>query len=257
MKTALNFLRALTVISLFSVLGWSQTQPAPTPVVPPRAPGSAPHPGVDPSKMAPTGLAANGGAIANDVYTNTLYGFSMKVPPGWVVVPSKSPMAPNPNAKEAALLQQTAQVNRVLLVMTENAPMKKSVQRKSIQIVATRLLKKPGPNEGQDYLFYSKRTAMERGMPVEYPDDPTEVTINGNKFWTIGLIQTTDGATQRVAQYVIMQGTVLLQFLFVSPDEKGLRDMDPSIQSLQVKTINEKPSPTRTARKKKAPAPAQ
>jgi hypothetical protein len=87
--------------------------------------------------MTPTGLAANGGSIAHDRYTNSNFGFSMKVPPGWVVVPSKNPVAPPPaNAREAALVK-AAQTNHVLLVMTENAPMKKSVQRKSLQIVAT------------------------------------------------------------------------------------------------------------------------
>ena len=205
--------------------------------------------------MAPTGLAANGGAIANDVYTNTTYGFSMKLPPGWVVVPSKNPVAPSATPREEALMQ-SAQVNHVLLVLTENAPMKKSTQRKSIQIVATRLLKKPGPNEGQDYLVYSKRTALEKKMPVEYTGDPTEITIKGNKFWTIGLNQTTGQDVQHVEQYVAMQGSVLLQFLIVSPDEKGLKDIEPSIQSIAMKPVTEKSAPARTPRKKKPAAPA-
>ena len=58
------------------------------------------------------------------------------------------------------------------MVMTENAPMKKSVERKSLQVVATSLLKTTAPNEGEQYLIYSKRTARERNMPVEYQGDP-------------------------------------------------------------------------------------
>lgn len=205
--------------------------------------------------MAPTGLAVNGGAIAKDVYTNTTYGFSMKLPPGWVVVPSKNPVASSASAREEALMK-AAQVNHVLLVLTENAPMKKSTQRKSVQIVATRLQKKPSPNEGQEYLVYSKRTALEKKMPVEYTGDPTEVTIKGNKFWTIGLTQTTGQDVQHVEQYVAMQGSVLLQFLIVSPDEKGLKDMQPSIQSIDMKPVKEKPRPARAPRKKKPAASA-
>jgi hypothetical protein len=207
------------------------------------------------NKMAPTGLAANGGSIANDVYTNTTYGFTMKLPPAWVVVPSKNPIAPSASAKEAALMQ-AAQVNHVLLVATENAPMKKSTQRKSIQIIATRLLQKTSPNEGELYLVYSKRTALEKKMPVEYVGDPTEVTIKGNQFWTIGLTQTTGQDVQHIEQFVTTQGSVLLQFMFVSPDKKGLKDMEPSIQSIDLKSVTERPTPARATRKKKPAAPA-
>jgi len=204
------------------------------------------------SKMAPTGLAANGGSIANDVYTNTTYGFTMKLPPGWVVVPSKNPVAPSKDPREEALMQ-AAQTNHVLLVTTENEPMKKHTQRKSIQIIATRLLQTHSPNEGQEYLVYSKRTALEKKMPVEYLGDPTEVTIHGNKFWTIGLNQTTGQDVQHIKQYVGMQGSVLLQFMFVSPDEKGLKDLEPSIQSIDLKPVAKKPSVQTTKKKKPAP----
>lgn len=232
-----------------------QPQSNKTPAAPQR-PGTPPAGGGDASKMAPTGLAANGGSLANDVYTNSTYGFSLKVPPGWVVVPSKNPVAPSVNSREAELMQ-AAQVNRVLLVMTENAPMKKSAQRKSIQIVATRLLKKPVPNEGQEYLMYSKRTALERKMAVDYLGDPTEATIHGNKFWTIGLNQSMEGAVQHVEQYVTTEGPVLLQFLIVSPDEKGLKDLESSIQSIEMKPVTEKPAPTKPAGRKKTTAPAK
>lgn len=245
-----QLLLVLAAISLVDGLSlFSQTAPAPG-QPPVTAKGSTP----DTTKIAPTGLAANGGSIANDVYTNSIYGFSLKLPAGWVVVPSKSPVAPSPNSREAGLMQ-AAQVNHVLLVATQNAPMKKSVDRKSIQIVATRLLKKPSPTEGQDYLVYSKRTALERKMSVEYVGDPTEVTINGSKLWTIALHQATDGGTQHVEQYVTTQGSVLLQFMLVSPDEAGLKELGPSIQSLEIKGASKKPTPSRAARKKK-PAPA-
>jgi hypothetical protein len=118
-------------------------------------------------------------------------------------------------------------------------------------------LKKPVPNEGQEYLVYSKRTALERKMAVEYMGDPAEVTINGNKFWTIALNQSTEGALQHVEQYVTTQGSVLLQFLIVSPDEKGLHDLKPSIQSIEMKPVPEMSEPAKPSRKKKTTAPAK
>ena len=214
-------------------------------------------------KMAATNLAANGGSIAKDVYTNSIYGFSMKLPVGWVVVPAKDPVAPKPNSAEAAIMKN-AQINHVLLVMTENLPLKKSVERKSLQIVGTRLLKAPSPSEGQDYLNYSMKTAKDRNMPVEYQGEPKEVKINGNRFWMIGLNQKTAGAVQHVEQYVTAQGTNLLQFMLVSPDEKGLKDLEPSMQSVQftanVTKATAKPSTAKRATasaKKKSAASAQ
>ncbi len=207
-------------------------------------------------KMAPTGLAANGGSIANDVYTNSTYGFTMKLPPGWVVVPTKDSVAPSKDPKEEALIQ-AAQTNHTLLITTENAPMKKHTQRKSIQIIATRLLQNPHPNEGREYLVYSKRTALEKKMSVEYLGDPTEVTIHGSKLWTIGLNQTTGEDVQHIRQYVATQGSVLLQFMFVSPDEKGLKDLQPSIRSIDLKPAAKKPTPAGATKKKKSAAPAK
>ena len=239
---------AVTVL-VSTVMAFSQALPYPNA---PQQPAPGPNAGAGgPSRMAPTGLAENGGSIANDVYTNSTYGFSMKVPPGWVVVPSKNPPGPPPNSRESALMKAT-QANHVLLVMTENAPMKKSVERKSVQVVATRLLNKPMPNEGEQYLNYSKRTAAERKMPVEYTGDPKEVTIHGAKFWTIGLNQTMEGGVQHVEQYVAMQGSVLLQFMLVSPDEKGLKGLEPSIQSIQFKHLAKKAASRSQSSTKKA-----
>jgi hypothetical protein len=247
------FRRLITLLLLAgSVVAVSQAQQNPAPAG--RTAPAMPQGGDAASKMAPTGLAANGGSIDNDVYTNAIYGFTMKMPPGWVVVPSKNPVAPSKDPREEALMQ-AAQTNHVLLLTTENAPMKKHTQRKSIQIIATRLLQTHGPNEGQEYLMYSKRTALEKKMPVEYLGDPTEVTIHGNQFWTIALNQTTDQDVQHIKQYVVMQGSVLLQFMFVSPDEKGLKDMEPSIQSIDLKPVAKKPTPVPTTKKKKPAAP--
>jgi hypothetical protein len=213
--------------------------------------------------MTATNLAANGGSIAKDVYTNSTYGFSMKLPVGWVVVPSESPAAPKPGSSEAALMKK-AQINHVLLVMTENSPMKKNVERKSLQIIGTRLLNPPSPSEGQNYLTYSMKTAKERNMPVEYQGDPKEVTINGKNFWMVGIHQKTAGAVQHVEQYVTAQGSNLLQFMLVSPDEPGLKDLARSIQSVEftagVTNPPAKPSTAKRATanaKKKSAASAQ
>jgi hypothetical protein len=257
MKIPHRFFSVVVVVCLVSALSprvsaLAQSNPAsplmqgPT-MAGPRQPSVAPS-----SRMAPTGLATNGGSIANGVYTNVIYGFSLKLPPGWAVVP-----APDAKPTPPALGQPPTishQLNRALLVVTENAPMKQSSQRKSIQIVATKLVVVPGPGSAQGYLVYSQKTAKEKDLPVEYQGDPRPVKINGQELWTVALTQTTDGVVQHVEQFVITQNSTLLQFLVVSPNEAGLKEIEPSIQSLQFKPAS---TPARKKRAAKAQVPAK
>ncbi len=160
-------------------------------------------------------------------------------------------MATNADASNPLL---KAQVNRTLLVMTENAPMRRAVERKSLQILATRLMGEQNPESAHNYLIYSQKTAKEKGMAVEYLGDPEEVTINGEKLWKIASNETVSGAQQHVEQYVVARQSILLQFFIVSPTEPGLKELEPVIQSLQFKPITMKPAPKRAAKKPKTTA---
>jgi len=202
------------------------------------------------SRMRPTNLQSNGGSMANGVYTNSIYGFSLKTPPGWAVVPGKDPIPAKTEASNPLL--KAAQISHTLLVMTENAPLRKSSQRKSIQIMATRMLGEPTPTAAHDYLIYSEKNAKDKGMAVEYLGDPEEVTINGEKLWKVASNETIEGATQHVEQYVITRQAILLQFFLVSPTEPGLKDIESSIQSLQFKPMVEKRPLKQTPKKTKA-----
>jgi hypothetical protein len=55
-----------------------------------------------------------------------------------------------------------------------------------------------------------------------------------------------------VEQYVATQGSVLLQFMLVSPDEKGLKGLEPSIQSIELKHSAIKPASRSKSSTKKA-----
>ena len=223
-----------------------------TPAMQQPAAGPPPGPGAQLNRMTPTGLAANGGSLAHDLYTNSLYGFSLKTPPGWAVVPSQNATA-NLQSTDATVIK-AAQLNRTLLIMTENAPLKKPYERKSLQILATHLSTPPTPTAALDYLSFSEKNVKEKGMPVEYAGDPEEVTINGQKFAKVSLKETTNGMVRNVEQYVITRGGSLLQFLLVSPEASGLKELEPSIQSLEFKEPAKQPPSKRTA-KGKTPAP--
>ena len=51
-------------------------------------------------------------------------------------------------------------------------------------------------------------------------------------LWHIGFNDKTSGALQHANQYVALEKDVLLQFFLGSPDEAGLKDFQPYIQSL-------------------------
>ncbi len=72
--------------------------------------------------------------------------------------------------------------------------------------------------------------------------DTKQVTINGRALWEIGFNDKTSGALQHANQYVGLEKDVLLQFFLVSPDEAGLKDLQPYIQSLRFKAGSKKSS---------------
>ncbi len=228
-------------MSVFALISCFAQHPS-TPAVHPQAQAAPGEPPNSPaSKLRPTGLEANGGSITAGVYTNSIYGFSLQVPPGWVVAPTTDSQPIKP-ANGQSLSTTTRQTNRVLLLLTENAPFKKSYLRRSIQVTATRLIAKPLPASGEEFLVYSQKTAKERSMPVEYIGDPKEVNIKGRALWEIGFNDKTSGVLQHANQYVALEKDVLLQFFLVSPDEAGLKDLQPYIQSLHFKAGSKKSS---------------
>jgi hypothetical protein len=254
MKILWNLPRIFAVVCLLQVALFSARMNPQVATTPPTGPG---HPPGSPqtSKMTPTGLQANGGSIAKDVYTNSIYGFSMKIPPGWAVVPAREPALPRFGTQDAELLK-SAQISRPILVLTENAPLKKSYQRKNIQIIATRLHAPAGPTSAQDYLEYSQKTAKEKSMDVEYLGSPQEVTVHGQTLWKLASKEPTNGVMQHVEQYVITRESVLLQFFLVSPEEAGLKQLEPSIQSLEFKPMTPRTPQKAPGKKAKATPPS-
>lgn len=203
--------------------------------------------------MLPTGLKENGGSLAHDVYTNVIYNFSLKIPPGWPVVPAQSNAPVNLPGVDPELMKQ-AQTDRILLVMTENAPLKKPFDRKSLQIVATHLVSAQ-TSSAHDFLVYKQKAAKESGSAVEYLNAPHEVTINKQKLWWNKLKMNAAGGPQVANQYVVKQGSYLLQFFLVSPDEDGLKSLQSTIESLDIKPMPgepDEPAKRATPRRKTA-----
>ena len=204
--------------------------------LPPYRPSpQSPPPGNSPSSLRKTGLEANGGSINAGVYTNSIFGFTLQIPPGWVVVPANDvpPIKPVKGPTGAA---KPSEANRVLLLVTENAPFKQSYQRRSMQVIATRLTNQIGPPTAAGYLAYARQTAQQQGMAVDYLGEPKEITIGGRKLAEIGLLDKTSGEPKHVEQYVTIDQNVLMQFILVSPDQSGLKELQPYIQSLHFKT---------------------
>ena len=186
------------------------------------------------NKLASTGLAENGGSIANGVYTNSIYGFSLNIPPGWVVVPAPQPAPVTPDSGKDSIPGAT-QTIRIILIITENAPLKKNYERKSIQISVLQLGAPAGPHTARDYIAFAERTAQEKGLKVKYLGNPGPVTINGQQLWKAKMNETINGTVQHIEQYATTEGRTVLQFMLVSPQVEGLKSLQPSIQSLRFK----------------------
>lgn len=198
-------------------------------------PGGPFPPGDPRNRVMATGMAANGGSILNGVYSNSIYEFSMQIPPGWAVLPTQTARVAGAEGADAQRPEVQKELKQVILIMSENAPLKRSVERKQVQIIATKLPTTPGPTAAEGYIAYSQRMAKEKGLPVEFKGSPEKKTIHDQPFSMIELAETTDGSLQHIEQYVTTRGQSLLQFLLISPDENGLKNLEPVIQSVQFK----------------------
>ena len=234
-----------TGVLLFAALTLGQNSPQNSPGTTP--PGDQFPPGDPRSRVMATGMAANGGSILNGIYSNSIYGFSMQIPPGWVVLPTQTARIAGSEGADAQRPEVQKELKQIILIMSENAPLKRSVQRKQVQIIATKLPSTPGPAAAEGYITYSQRIAKEKSLPVEYKGSPEKKTIHEQPFSMIQLQETTDGALQHIDQYVTMRGQTLLQFLIISPDENGLKTLEPVMQSVQFNA--EKPAKKPAAKK--------
>jgi hypothetical protein len=93
-------------------------------------------------------------------------------------------------------------------------------------------------------------------MEVEYLGDPQEVTVNGQTLWKLASNEPSNGVMQHVEQYVTTRESILLQFFLVSPDEAGLKQLEPSIQSLEFKAMAPRTATKGAGKKVKATSPA-
>jgi hypothetical protein len=245
MKTPLPLATCALATSLLTTGAHTQNPPQ-TPPAPgqtlPTAPGQR-------TTVVPTGLSASGGSIVNGVYTNSIYGFSLHIPAGWAVIPPQTAKIPQAGSSQPESEKQRMQV---VLIMTENAPLKKSTQRKGLQIVSMQLAAAADSSAADGYIAYSQRMAKEKGMEIEYKGSPEKVTINDQQFTKVNLEETTEGAVQHIEQYVTTRGRALLQFFLITPDTSGLPTLEPIIQSLQFKMpAAKKPGPKKPAKPQK------
>ena len=234
MKKPMSFFACCYGLLLFALLTHGQT----TPQSPQGGalPGGPFPPGDPRNRVMATGMAANGGSILNGVYSNSIYGFSMQIPPGWPVLPTQTARIAGSEGADAQQPEVQKELKQVILIMSENAPLKKSVQRRQVQIIATKLPTAPGPTTAEGFITYSQRMAKEKGLHVDFKGSSEKKTIHDQPFSMIQFTETTDGSLQHIEEYVTTSGQSLLQFLLISPDENGLRTLDPVIQSVQFKT---------------------
>jgi hypothetical protein len=206
------------------------------------------------NKSVATGLAENGGSIANGVYTNSIYGFSLNIPPGWVVAPLPEP-APVTQDSGKDPIHKTTQTIRMILIVTENAPLKKNYERMSIQISVLQLGAPAGPYTARDFVVFAERTGKEKGLKVQYLGNPEAVTINGRQLWKAKLNETINGTVQHVEQYAATDRRTLLQFMLVSPQAEGLKSLRPTMRSLHFKAdaqkVATKKAPTKSNKQSK------
>ena len=204
-------------------------------------PGSqnkAPNGEESPAKVA----RADGSTITGNRYWNPYFGFSIELPKGWTIAPQQQVETMQEKnlknlAKDDPELQEEAARSRVTstppLVVIENNASKEGFDRRGFELIASDISGESGPLTGEAYFKAVAQFARDKKLPVEYLGTPEKVTINGKVLWKAKLKEIINGHVQYVRQYVAILKKCAVQYMLIGPDDAGLDELEPIIQSLR------------------------
>jgi hypothetical protein len=187
-------------------------------------------------------VRSDGSTITGNHYWNPYFGFSIELPKGWTIGPQQEVEAMQQKnmeslTKDAPELKAEAARVRVVsappLVVVENDPKKEGFDRRGFELLASDTSGEAGPLSGEAFLKATAQLIREKRLPVEYLGLPEKVLVDGRTLWKAKLKETTNGHVQYVRQYVAILKKCVVQYLLVGPDDAGLEELEPVIQSLR------------------------
>jgi len=183
------------------------------------------------------------GLVSGNIYTNPFFGFSVEIPQGWKVksnaafrtLQEKAKQQAEKSDPEVAQMAQGDEVDSPLLLMGESEVWNEGPHRRLVQILSTDISKRPGQPSAEGFLQFLAKAYKKRAWPVEYTREyigtPEPVVLGGRELWKVYFTQTSS-VVWHGAHFAMIEKGHVLQFILMSPDEAGLRALEPIMRTL-------------------------
>jgi hypothetical protein len=198
-------------------------------------PAQSTAPGVAAERMV---TSVHPGSIAGNIYSNTFFGFSLEIPEGWKVADDAALKALTERNIEVlsqqpqgATYARNSEVDSPLLIMGEREPAKGGQHRRMLQILCTDVSERPGQLSADGFLKFEAEANIRIGTGAEYSDTLEQVTLGGREFWKVYFTRKSS-ILWHGAHFATIDKTHVLQFVLLSPDEEGLRQLEAVLRTL-------------------------
>jgi hypothetical protein len=184
-------------------------------------------------------VSVHSGSISENIYSNHFFGFSIEIPVGWKAADNAGLKALAEKQKQALAKQDPAftqfargdEVESPLLVLGELEPWKGGPHRRLIQILSTDVSARPGPLSAEEFLNFVARMSAEHNLPAKYDETLEKVMLGGRELWKAHFTQSSS-VVWHETQFAIIEKKHVVQFILMSPDEEGLRTLEPVMKTL-------------------------
>jgi hypothetical protein len=178
------------------------------------------------------------GSIADHIYTNSYFRFSLEVPEGWKVA-SNAALRSLSERKKQLLAQMPRkdryatdnEVDSPLLIMSQLEPTKDGQHSRMFQIFCTDISAVPGQPSAEGFLKLLAEASPEISPGREYSNTMEQLTVDGREFWRLNFTQQGSILWQG-SHLASIQKRHILQFVLLSPDEDGLHKLETILRTV-------------------------
>ncbi|ASS48082.1 MAG: hypothetical protein A3D31_00665 [Candidatus Fluviicola riflensis] len=151
------------------------------------------------------------GKVENNVYSNSYFKCTMKVPKDWVIMNNEvagklQDKVVEKIGREHEDLKEVVDAGKInsanLLAISKFDPKTPTPSNPNFIIIAENITASPGVKTGRDYLISGRKLMQQAQINYEFLDEPKEEFINGRSFYVMNMILHTGTADVRQRYYV-------------------------------------------------------
>lgn len=211
-----------------------------TPSVRQEQPEQAEQPEVEPTIGKPANF--DYGKVADNVYSNSYFNCTMKIPKGWVVRDEETTAQLHESVKkkfdetnqELKQALDASEINSANLLGISKFDLEApSASNPNMMIIAENISSNTGVKTGRDYLIAGKKLMQQTQINYEFLGEPKEEFINGKSFYVMNVIQHTGTADVRQRYYVTISNGFAFAIIEAYQNEKEDAFMHDYIYSLK------------------------